>query len=42
MIRDLIVVVNDGAERALQLGANIISNQKVRTEERLQNFIVSE
>lgn len=41
MIRDLIVVVNDGAERALQLGAKIISNQKVRTEERLQNFIIS-
>lgn len=32
MIRDLIVVVNDGAERVLQLGAKIISNQKVRSE----------
>lgn len=41
IIRDLIIVVNDGAERALQLGANIISKQKVRTEERLQNFIIS-
>lgn len=41
IIHDLIIVVNDGAERALQLGANLIVNQKVRTEERLQNFIVS-
>lgn len=41
MIHDLITVVNDSAERALQLGANLISNQKVQTEERLQNFIVS-
>lgn len=41
IVRDLIVVVNDSAERALQLGANLIVNQKVRTEERLQNFIVS-
>lgn len=41
LIHDLIIVVNDGAERALELGANIITNQKVRSEERLQDFIVS-
>lgn len=40
-ILDLITVVNDSAERALQFGANIISNQRVQTESRLQDFIVS-
>lgn len=40
-IHDLITVVNDSAERALQLGAILIDNQKIRTETRLQDFLVS-
>lgn len=40
-VLDLITVVNDSAERAVQLGANIISNQRVRSESRLQDLIVS-
>lgn len=41
IVQDLVTVVNDSSERALQVGANLIVNQKVRTEERLQNFIAS-
>lgn len=40
-VHDLIVTVNDSAERSLQFGADLISNQRIQTEERLQNFIVS-
>lgn len=40
-ISSLITVVNDSAERALQLGANAIMNQKVRSEQALQNFVIS-
>lgn len=40
-ISSLITVVNDSAERALQLGANAIVNQKVRSELALQNFVIS-
>lgn len=40
-ITRLIIVVNDGAERAIQLGANTITNQRVQTETRLQEFIIS-
>lgn len=41
IILNLITVVNDSAERALQFGANIISNQRVQDESRLQDFVVS-
>lgn len=37
----LITVVNDSAERAVQFGASIISNQRVQSESRLQDMIVS-
>lgn len=37
----LITVVNDSAERAVQLGSDIISNQRVQSESRLQDFILS-
>lgn len=40
-IHDLLVVVNDSAERAIHLGINLIDGQKVQTEARLQDFIVS-
>lgn len=40
-IHDLIVVVNDSAERAIHLGINLIDGQRVQTEARLQDFIVS-
>lgn len=40
-ILDLIIVVNDSAERAIRMGANAITNQKVQSEERLQEFIIS-
>lgn len=40
-IRNLIVVVNDSSERALQKGANIIDGQRVQSENRLQDLIVS-
>lgn len=41
-VNKLITVVNDSAERAIQLGAKLISEQRVQTEARLQDFIVSE
>lgn len=40
-ILDLITVVNDSAERAVQLGANTITDKRVQSEERLQDFIIS-
>lgn len=40
-IHDLIVVVNDASEWGLQLGANLIENQRVQSENRLQDFFVS-
>lgn len=40
-ILDLITVVNDSAERAVQLGANTITNQRAKTEQSLQEFIIS-
>lgn len=40
-VNKLITVVNDGAERAIQLGAKLITEQKIQTEARLQDFIVS-
>lgn len=40
-IHDLIVVVNDCSERTLQLGANIIDNQRVQSDAKLQEFIIS-
>lgn len=40
-ILGLITVVNDNAERALQLGSNTITNQRVQTQRRLQDFIIS-
>lgn len=40
-VLNLITVVNDGAERAIQLGANAISDKRVQTESRLQDFIIS-
>lgn len=38
---DLVTVVNDSAERALQLGANIVNNQRVQSEDRLQEYVAS-
>lgn len=40
-IHDLIVVVNDSSERTLQLGANIIDNQRVQSDAKLQEFVTS-
>lgn len=40
-VLELIIVVNDSAERALQLGANTITNQRVQSQPRLQDFIIS-
>lgn len=40
-ILGLLTVVNDSAERALQLGAITITNQRVQSESRLQDFIIS-
>lgn len=40
-VQDLIVVVNDSSERALQQGAKLINGQRVQNESRLQDFIVS-
>lgn len=40
-VEALITVVNDGAERGVQLGANTITNQRVQSESRLQDFIIS-
>lgn len=41
LVNNVIVVVNDAAERALQLGGMILDDQRVQTEERLQDFLVS-
>lgn len=41
LIHDLTVVVNDAAERGLQLGANLIDGQRAKSEKRLQEFFVS-
>lgn len=38
---NLVIAVNDGAERAVQLGANAISEKRVQSERRLQDFIIS-
>lgn len=40
-VLDLIPVVNDSAERAIQLGSTAITNQRVQSEKRLQEFIIS-
>lgn len=40
-VLDLIVAVNDSAERALQLGAQTITNKRVQSQSRLQDFIIS-
>lgn len=40
-VHELIIVVNDNAERAIQLGAKLIDEQRVQSEMRLQDFIVS-
>lgn len=40
-IEELLNVVNDSSERALQLGSTTITNQRVQSEERLQDFIIS-
>lgn len=40
-VLDLIISVNDSAERALQLGANTITNQRVKSQPRLQDYIIS-
>lgn len=40
-ILDLITVVNDSAERAIQLGANAITDKRAQSEDRLQDFIIS-
>lgn len=40
-IENLVVVVNDSSERALQQGAKIIDGQRVQNEKRLQDFLVS-
>lgn len=40
-VRELIVVVNDTAERALGRASNIVQNQKVRSETRFQNMLSS-
>lgn len=40
-VHDLIVAVNDSSERALQMGAKAIDGQRVKTESRLQDFVVS-
>lgn len=40
-VTKLITVVNDGAERALQIEAQAIDEQRVQSETRLQDFIVS-
>lgn len=40
-VLDLITVVNESAERAVQLGANTITNQRAKTEQSLQEFIIS-
>lgn len=40
-VESLITVVNDSAERGVQLGAKTISNQRVQSESRLQDFIIS-
>lgn len=40
-VQDLIVVVNDSCERAVQLGAQLIEGKRIQTESRLQDFIVS-
>lgn len=41
MIHDLLTVVNDAAERGLQIGANLIDGQRAKSEKRLQEFFVS-
>lgn len=40
-VEALITVVNDSAERGVQLGANTITNQRVQSESKLQDFIIS-
>lgn len=40
-VEALIIVVNDAAERGVQLGANTITNQRVQSDSRLQDFIIS-
>lgn len=40
-VKKLVTVVNDGAERGIQLGAKAIDEQRVQSEMRLQDFIVS-
>lgn len=40
-VNDLIAVTNDSSERALKLGSQIIDEQRVRTEARLQDYIVN-
>lgn len=40
-VNKLITVVNDSAERAIQLGSKLIDEQRVQSEMRLQDFFVS-
>lgn len=40
-ILDIVTVVNDSAERAVQLGANAIADKRVQSEKRLQDFVIS-
>lgn len=40
-IGKMITCVNDSAERGLQLGAKAIDEQRVQSEERLQDFVIS-
>lgn len=41
IIENLVVVVNDKAERALGKATTIIKNQKARSESRFQNMFIS-
>lgn len=41
IIRDFVVVVNDSCERGIYLGSNLIDGQRVQSEERLQDFVIS-
>lgn len=40
-ISDFVVVVNDSCERGIHLGSQLIDGQRIKSEERLQNFLVS-
>lgn len=40
-ISDFVVVVNDSCERGIHLGSQLIDGQRIKSEERLQDFLVS-